>query len=192
MEDDRTCEICGLVLGDRCKLYRHRLAKHVLRYCHYCDFVEGRPSRMRKHVTKKHPTVQLSDDERNQPWKLVDDPMKPIPVSFPTPPGYSPYLAQDIPTSWDYVPTVQSKPASSGSITTPEWEILDELDARLSDLNQTTTASEGPQPDVIPQPSLAPPTPVTNLEPQPSTSSANQSKPHTITLQEYRTRQADQ
>ena len=59
MNPPRICPHCGDLLGDRFKLYRHMIDMHNKRFCLFCDLEEGRVERLKKHITKKHPTVCL-------------------------------------------------------------------------------------------------------------------------------------
>ena len=103
----RVCPICGMWFKDCFTLYRHHVDVHRRRFCWYCAFEEGKPSRMRRHVATEHPTVCLDMDERV--WRNETETLREVPASFPTPPGYVPYREEDLqqpfPFPFVYIPT---------------------------------------------------------------------------------------
>ena len=103
----RVCPICGMWFKDCFTLYRHHVDVHRRRFCWYCAFEEGKPSRMRRHVAAEHPTVCLDMDERV--WRNEMETLREVPASFPTSPGYVPYREEDLqqpfPFPFVYIPT---------------------------------------------------------------------------------------
>ena len=170
MNPPRICPHCGSLLGDRFKLHRHMIDMHNPHFCLFCNLEEGSVERLKKRITKKHPTVCLEalegplfrwktdpirDVPTNRPRSSPScrhpnntaqsscppaKPAAPAAATFPTPPNYSPYQPEVVETPWEYVPTPAKSKASSTSekLTTPEWEILDELEASLPDLISST------------------------------------------------------
>ena len=102
------CTLLGSV-----PLYRQRIDNHHHRYCLFCDHLEGRPSRLKRHVKRKHPTVD--DESLPTPWfRAGDEPTRPVPAQWPTPEPYSPSGEQNL--SCDYVPTPKKRRSPTKSL----------------------------------------------------------------------------
>ena len=103
MDGPRVCPQCGIVVKDKCQLYRHNIDVHNKRLCLFCPRVEGRKYRMKEHIQRQHPTVDVS--LLSMVYRRESEPIQAIPVTFPTPPGYVPYSDVDFEENWTYVPT---------------------------------------------------------------------------------------
>ena len=126
----RHCPECGEEFTDRCKLYRHTIDRHKPRYCWFCGHEEGRPSRLKRHVKRKHPTV----DVENLPtpvYRSAEEPMMPVPedtlIRVDAPEPYIPPGEQDAAVPCEYRPTRKRKDTSkSSSDESGEWDAMDE------------------------------------------------------------------
>ena len=103
MDGPRVCPQCGIVVKDKCQLYRHNIDVHNKRLCLFCPRVEGRKYRMKEHIQRQHPTVDVS--LLSMVYRRESEPIQAIPVTFPTPPGYVPYNDVDFEENWTYVLT---------------------------------------------------------------------------------------
>ena len=67
----RDCPDCKAVFTNRQALYRHRITAHTRRMCLICNFIEGRPNRMRHHIRRLHPKsdVEATGATWAQPWR---------------------------------------------------------------------------------------------------------------------------
>ena len=88
---------------------------------------------MKKHIEKHHPTVCVSSlEEEGEVYRHEGEPIQPVPVSFPSPPGFSPYRPQEVEIPFEYVPTPKSAAKSDvmDPLSTPEWkvEVLDDVE----------------------------------------------------------------
>ena len=98
MDGPRVCPQCGIVVKDKCQLYRHNIDVHNKRLCLFCPRVEGRKYRMKEHIQRQHPTVDVS--LLSMVYRRESEPIQAIPVTFPTPPGYVPYSDVDFEENW--------------------------------------------------------------------------------------------
>ena len=87
MGPPRICPHCGVVLKDRCALYTHIIDVHDRRFCLYCDHEEGKSSRMRRHIRKRHHVDVSLDEEPHRPAHVAVRPIPPAPSCVP---GYTP------------------------------------------------------------------------------------------------------
>ena len=83
MGPPRICPHCGVVLKDRCALYTHIIDVHDRRFCLYCDQEEGKPSRMRRHIRKRHHVDVSLDEEPHRPAHVAVRPIPPAPSCVP-------------------------------------------------------------------------------------------------------------
>ena len=86
MGPPRICPHCGVVLKDRCALYTHIIDKHDRRFCLYCEHEEGKPSRMRRHIRRRHNVIISLDEEPHRPAHVA---IRPVPPASQVP-GYTP------------------------------------------------------------------------------------------------------
>ena len=116
---------------------------------------KGKPSRMRKHVTKMHPTVHLELDDRV--WRSQFETVREVPACFPTPPGYVPYGEEEIELPFQYIPMpkelcpkateLQQSPVpltSTVASSTPQDEASDWEDVGMDILIEEEVADDGP------------------------------------------------
>ena len=76
------CETCQTVFTSRKYLSRHRLRHHAKRVCRWCEKSEDRQYRMKQHVERCHPWVDLQKQESLYRARETDEVELP---SFPTP-----------------------------------------------------------------------------------------------------------
>ena len=86
MGPPRICPHCGVVLKDLCALYTHIIDKHDRRFCLYCEHEEGKPSRMRRHIRRRHNVIISLDEEPHRPAHVAN---RPVPSASQVP-GYTP------------------------------------------------------------------------------------------------------
>ena len=82
MNPGRECSLCGAVFADRYKLYRHTINVHNRRFCWFWDHEEGRPRRLRCHVERQHPGVQVEQMANDELWRSIDDAIVQAPAAM--------------------------------------------------------------------------------------------------------------
>ena len=87
------CEVCQTVFPSREYLPRHRLRYHSKCVCRWCEKTEDRQYRLRQHVERCHPRVDIHKEESlYRAWETddVELPSFPTPLRSPQDACYSP------------------------------------------------------------------------------------------------------